>query len=221
MQPVHVGGSFAPPLTDEKLASYKSMAEALPPSPVRDGMLALHACVSHWWTLPDSKGQKTPHPSGMGAIIPLDAEHQHAIWELIPWEHELAGMSQVFDSIEKDATLRNSDKIVQWQNDVRAAIIRDEFPKPSVFYGLLKLLHSAGEWLGLLTDNSRAEMEANFKKVQEVRILVGQHIAAKDYDEAHPYPTLEPTPVRDAAHMLLWHVKELDLDREPITTDKL
>lgn len=28
-------------------------------------------------------------------------------------------------------------------------------------------------------------------------------------------------PLRDAAHHLLWHVKELEMDREPITTDKL
>ncbi len=133
MQPVHVGGSFAPPLDDAKLASYKAMAESLPPSPVRDGMLELHACVSHWWTLPDSKGQKTPHPSGMGAIVKLDAEHQQVLWESIPWEHELAGMAALFEGI-------------------------------------------------------------------------------------HP---ISEKALRDAAHHLLWHVKELDLGREPITTDKL
>lgn len=28
-------------------------------------------------------------------------------------------------------------------------------------------------------------------------------------------------PLRDAAHHLLWHAKELELDREPLTADKL
>lgn len=43
-------------------------------------------------------------------------------------------------------------------------------------------------------------------------------VYAKQLDTIHP---VEQTELRNAAFHLLWHVKELDIGREPITTDKL
>lgn len=130
----YLGGSFAPPLTDHCLPRYKALAEALDArDPIRDAMLKLHACVLHWWGLPESGGPARSHQSGVGAVVPLDREFQDALWEHIPWGHELDAMAALFEGIDP----------------------------------------------------------------------------------------VRQKPLRDAAHHLLWHVKELDLDREPATTDVL
>lgn len=130
-----VGGSFAPPLSDELLKKYETMIEALPArSQVKDAMQRLLDCCAKWWDLPDPQGTDTrPHASGVGTIVDLHEHHAEVLWDHIPWTEELNGMSKLFDGIDND---------------------------------------------------SQREL-------------------------------------RDAAHHLLWHVKELDLDREPLTADKL
>jgi hypothetical protein len=133
-QPVQfVGGSFAPPLTDAKLAGYRDLIDALPASPVKDAMNTLHACCVAWWALPESTGKGEPHPSGTGTIVDLDRDAKTALSDLLPWAHELDAMGRLFDGIDP----------------------------------------------------------------------VGQKT------------------LRDAAFHLLWHAKELEQDREPITTDRL
>ncbi len=132
--PVHQGGSFAPPLSDAKIADYKTKIAALPVSPVKDACAALLACCEKWWELPEPTMTSTkPHPSGAGTMVAMQADHQQVLFDLIPWTHELDAMAAVFDGISNE-----TDK-----------------------------------------------------------------------------------PLRDLAHHLLWHVKEMDLDREPITSDKL
>jgi hypothetical protein len=144
--PQHLGGSFAPPLSDELLKKYKAMIDALDPrSQIRDAMEKLLACCGAWWELPDSKGTVTrEHQVGpisvKGKMIPaptivtLEDAHQKALWEHIPWPDELKAMGKLFE----------------------------------------KTIDPFGE-----------------------------------------------KPLCDAAHHLLWHVCELNLDREPITSDKL
>lgn len=129
-KPNRIGGSFAPPLTDELLAKYESLASAAD-APVRDAMSTLLACVRKWWNLPYSGPTgSTPHPSGVGTIIPLDAPIAAELEPHIPWGHEIAAIQGLFDAIP-----------------------------------------------------------------------------------------VEQRDLRNAAFHLLWHVKELDLDREPITSD--
>lgn len=132
---IQVGGSFAPPLSDEKLADYKARIEALEPSAVKDGLTALLTCCERWWDLPEPEGtDRSPHPvGGRATIVTLQDDHAKALDEHIPWTHELDALSQLFDTIPAD-----TDK-----------------------------------------------------------------------------------PTRDMAFHLLWHVKELDLGREPLTSDKL
>lgn len=130
----YIGGSFAPPLTDELLAGYRTLIDAQPPQTLlRDALEHLYRCVMQWWELPESKRKGKRHPVGVGFIVDLEEDHAKALWEAIPWDHELDAMARLFEAID---------------------------PK--------------GE---------RA--------------------------------------LRNAAHHLLWHVKELNLDREPLTNDKL
>ena len=131
---MHIGGSFAPPLTDAKLDEYELLIEALSISPLKDGLMALLKCCRSWWALPESKAAECwQHESGKGIVIPLELAHQKSLWNEIPWTHEIQAIEVLSDKIDP--------------------------------------------------------------------------IAQKD--------------LRDAAFHLLWHVKELDLDREPMTADKL
>jgi hypothetical protein len=94
------GGSFAPPLSDELLNSYKTMIDALPASAVKDAMATLHNCCSKWWELPESVGAPgKPHPCGVGIIVDLDRPIAEALDEHIPWPHELEAMKGLFEQI--------------------------------------------------------------------------------------------------------------------------
>lgn len=128
---MHIGGTFAPPLSDEKLGEYAAFIEKLDGSPVKDAMASLLACVRAWWELPEPvETAQSKHPSGRGTIVRLQNDHAKALWDLIPWKHELDSIQSLFDGIKETA-------------------------------------------------------------------------------------------IRNAAFHLLWHVRELDLDREPLTNDKL
>ena len=122
------GGSFAPPLSDDLLASYQQMTDALPAqSPIRDAMGKLLACCKLWWELPESTGNGRPHPSGRGLIIDLDKQIADSLWDAIPWggqkledgtvaPDELGGYGKLFDSIDpkKDRELRNAAFHLLW-----------------------------------------------------------------------------------------------------------
>lgn len=129
-----IGGSFAPPLTDELIERYRATIEALSASPVRDAMRQCLACCERWWGLPDSVGTETRnHPSGVGRIVDLEPAIAEALWDHIPWDHEIEAIQSLFDAIDPGSSRE----------------------------------------------------------------------------------------LRNAAFHLLWHVKELNLDREPLTADKL
>lgn len=128
----YIGGSFAPPLSDDKIAAYKSLAATASPQ-ISDAMNVLLACVEHWWELPESTQNGKPHGSGAGNIVPLEDAHAGSLDPLIPWAEELQMYAALFEGIDP------------------------------------------------ATDK----------------------------------------PLRDAAHHLLWTVRELDLGREPMTKDRL
>ena len=123
------GGSFAPPLSDELLGSYAAMIAALPArSPVRDAMQKLLTCCQAWWELPESSGTESrAHPSGLGTIVDLEAEHQAALWDHIPWSgqaledgtvapDELGAYAKMFDGIDPraDKPLRDAAHHLLW-----------------------------------------------------------------------------------------------------------
>lgn len=129
-----IGGSFAPPLSDDKIKSYKELIDKLPASQLKEVLTGLYTCCTTWWGLPDPIGTATvKHPSGRGTMVRLDESHAILLDDHIPWENEIRMIEKIIDDID---------------------------------------------------------------------------------------PVTEK-PLRDAAHHLLWHVKELNLGREPITSDKL
>lgn len=111
-----MGGSFAPPLSDELLAKYKAMCGALPDeSPVRDAMAKLLRCCGVWWELPEPNGTASrPHQSGVGTVVDMHDDHKKALWDHIPWSHrslpkndkgepvkgELDHIQELFDTID-------------------------------------------------------------------------------------------------------------------------
>jgi hypothetical protein len=112
----YLGGSFAPPITDEKLAAYKALA-ASAPQRVRTAMEELIAAVDAWWALPESSKAGSKHPTGVGAIVPLEDDHVQKLWDVVPWDYELAPLSNsqgtgVFDDLTGD--LRNAAFHLLW-----------------------------------------------------------------------------------------------------------
>lgn len=106
-----VGGSFAPPLTDDLLAKYKALIAGMKPSPAQDALVKLHLCCEKWWNLPESQGAKTTHMSG-AAMRPLDKAIQDTLWESIPWAEELEAMKTLFEPLRSD--LRNCAYHLLW-----------------------------------------------------------------------------------------------------------
>ncbi len=108
-----VGGSFAPPLTDELLDKYEDLADQKG-GPIGEAMLSLAACCRKWWNLPDSEGlNQSAHPSGVGMIIPLDDHIKKVLDEHIPWEHELTAMQNLFDELPNNE-VRNAAFHLLW-----------------------------------------------------------------------------------------------------------
>jgi hypothetical protein len=220
-----LGGSFAPPLTDNLLAQYRALIDGLDPkSRVRDALEQLYRCVAQWWALPDSKRKGRKHPVGVGVIVDLEEEHAQALWDAIPWDHELDEMARLFDEIEREACARNSRQIEAWHGQVRDDLRSKHFPEQPWPKKLLDWMRRAGEelgfLLGLLPDGERKRAEQQLAAAAEFARKYRFALASKSYPDL-PYPARESTPLRDAAHHLLWHVRELNLDREPVTNDKL
>lgn len=116
-KPQRFGGSFAPAFTDENLAAYRTLIDGLDPqSPARDAMDKLHKMAMAWWEQPESTGDGKPHPSGRGVIVDLDEPIAKALWESIPWDHELEAFAQLFDGIDPvtQPVLRNAAHHLLW-----------------------------------------------------------------------------------------------------------
>ena len=113
---------FAPPLTDELLARYEELTEALPDSrgEVRDAMRECLRAVKLWWELDESPGsprdpsllimhRRFPWPAREPGdsepdpsleqrreiavkVVSLTKELQEELFDAIPWEYELLSM---------------------------------------------------------------------------------------------------------------------------------
>lgn len=231
---VRIGGSFAPPLTDELLSQYESLINSTDPrSPVGSALRTCLSCCKEWWNLPDPthKNGSALHLTGRGVIHWLDDEHRELLWNHIPWAgqtledgstapNELEAISQTFHQIESDAATRNGQAADNWKQTVALAITAKHFPEPGLYQTLTRAFKSAGVWLRLLPDSHREHVKAQFEKMRQCDEEIALAISTKTY-ESIPYPTPEPTPLRNCAFHLLWFVRELDLDREPLTSDQL
>jgi hypothetical protein len=92
---------FAPPLTDDSLKAYAALVGGTDPtSALGEALRNLLNCVKEWWGLPESKRTdgRVFELSHKGkrlelATVPLEEEHKEALSDHIPWDHELAGLS--------------------------------------------------------------------------------------------------------------------------------
>ena len=112
-----IGGSFAPPLSDEKLAAYQELINLVPEkTQLREALDTCMKCVMKWWELPESSSGSKPHGSGRGALIELDDSIKSDLWDLIPWKEEIETIKKLFDGIEpvKDKALRNAAYHLLW-----------------------------------------------------------------------------------------------------------
>jgi hypothetical protein len=216
-QRAYVGGSFAPPLTDELIAEYRKLADALGASPEKDMISSLLTCCEKWWNLPESAGTSTsPHPSGQGVIVKLHPDVAAALDEHIPWPHDLASIQAHADTVEQDKVLRNSEKVQRWHLAVREHVRNKFYPDAGELTAAMK----ASQNESATTAEEKNAVEGSKGKLKAYEEELRAALSTKKYD-AVPMPALESTKVRDALHHLLWHVKELDMGREPMTKDKL
>jgi len=111
----HIGGSFAPPLSNERLEAYKSLANSATPQ-VKDYMLQLAKMLEVFRETPDSTNPGAPHPSGRVVIVPLEDAEIKRIWDFVPWSQELDVMGAVFDKINAtiQKELRNAAFHLLW-----------------------------------------------------------------------------------------------------------
>jgi hypothetical protein len=228
---VRQGGNFAPPLSDEKLADYKARVAAMPASPIKDALAGLLKCCGVWWDLPEPQGTRTwDHPSGKGTVVTLQDDHKATLDPHIPWDHELDalggapdGKLGLFDLIDADAAARNSQKVSAWTTSVLGDLVRKHLAgaDPEQVYKALKAAEQLAASLpGLLTDDQKAQIAQLKAGAMAFDAAARAAISTKTYSDL-PYPPLESTATRDMAFHLLWHVREFNLGREPITTDRL
>lgn len=98
---------FAPPLTDELLAKYEGLAAGLATSPLKDALLECLTPVKLWWDLPESKADPDKPKlrilhrgeAASVAVRDLEPEFAAALFEAIPWDHEIEGIERLFDAI--------------------------------------------------------------------------------------------------------------------------
>lgn len=112
---VRVGGSFAPPITADKLASYKTLA-ASADTRTQDYMNQLITMLEKFNETPKSTLAASAHPSGRGQIIPLADEEIQRIWNEVPWKEELDVMGNWFDKLDASSQkdLRNAAFHLLW-----------------------------------------------------------------------------------------------------------
>jgi len=80
------GGSFAPPIGDEKLARCREIAETAA-AEMKEPLLKLVKMLEVFFETPSTSSEK------------LSPEECARIWEYVPWEHELQGIQKLFDTL--------------------------------------------------------------------------------------------------------------------------
>lgn len=232
-----IGGSFAPPLSDEVLAGYKSLAARLEPV-YRDAIERLLAVVLLWWELPESTGGGRPHPVGRGFIVDLDDEIKQKLWEPIPWAHELDAIQKLLEGLQASEQSENERRLQAWKSAV-AAVLKPQFISSDLDFTLpgqdakLKLLNESRRLRALGVLESQQVDKVAVALFDSSDDAVGKALLRhRDWQQATAAaivsasppverPALADVSARNAAFHLLWFVRELDRDREPLTNDKL
>lgn len=96
-------GCFAPPLTDELLASYVKLIKGCQDDEIKEALMDCLACVEAWWELPVSThepGQPITvlHRGKESSFreVPLQDDHVEQLWDVTPWLREVDAMKVLF-----------------------------------------------------------------------------------------------------------------------------
>jgi len=110
-----IGGSFAPALGPDRLAECLARAEGAPPA-VAAAMTELARAIGAHHGLPRSRKAGTPHPAGVGTIVPLEEHARAALAEHLPFGDELDLYAARFEALdpEKDKGLRDAAFHLLW-----------------------------------------------------------------------------------------------------------
>mgnify|MGYP000974726190 CR=1 FL=1 len=110
-----IGGSFAPPLSDELLDKYQALISQSQGA-IKDALTTLLTCCRKWWELPESVGGGNAHPSGRGFVVELDHTIKESLWDLIPWPHEIKAMESLLNTLDPvgQKDLRNAAFHLLW-----------------------------------------------------------------------------------------------------------
>ncbi len=93
-----IGGSFAPPLNDEKLTHYEALAGACSDEQCQDYMQQLCKMLRIFWETGESG--KRPVKTQLGVtVVPLEDAEVERIWDFVPWESECDVMGRAFDRL--------------------------------------------------------------------------------------------------------------------------
>ena len=109
---VRHGGSFAQPLSIEKVAAYRELAKQAGVE-IREAMESLCTMVEVFHETPKSKLQGFQHPSGTGTIVQLEDAEIQRIWDHVPWPRECDSMGVLFDSLT-DKPVRDAAYHLLW-----------------------------------------------------------------------------------------------------------
>lgn len=229
---VHRGGSFAPPFSDDQLAAYEQLA-AGGSSPAHDALRTTLACVKRWWDLPTSTGSGLPDRTGRALEIPLDPAIRADLEPAIPWEHELRGLESVLDACQAEAVAANAARLAAWREAVTRHYVTERLGGDALV-GRVRVAHQLLEQLERANDAAVADAlrlgvsllfpgDALEQARQKIAACQDEINAALRPGGEPPIarPALEDTRLRDALAHCLWCVKELNLDREPLTLDVL
>lgn len=129
---------FAPPLTDELLAQYRALADALglDQGAIRDAFRECLAAVEAWWELEESRTpdavptMRVLHRGVLGriAVTPLEAQYVQELWDLVPWPYEVTAMQQLLAGCQADAARRNGELLAAWQLQIEDWLFPLHFP---------------------------------------------------------------------------------------------
>jgi len=132
MATTYTGGCFAPPLTDDLFAEYEGLLSTVvlsKPSPLRDAFQTCLTAVNKWWLLPESSGNEEGNHSLNIRVVGLDQEIKDALYDLIPWDHEIEAYKAMLDGID-NPTVRNAFAHLLWHvvelNNDREPVTRDK-----------------------------------------------------------------------------------------------
>lgn len=109
-----IGGSFAPPITADLLSEYRAAAAAAGDQKIKDAMLQLCDMVELFQQTPASRNGGTPHPSGLGLMVPLEDAEVQRIWDAVPWDYECDAIQSLFDTLSPESPLRTPAFHLLW-----------------------------------------------------------------------------------------------------------